>query len=326
MKYQDYYEVLGVDRSASQEEIQRSYRKLARKFHPDLNKTTGAEEKFKKVGEAYEVLKDPEKRKRYDALGANWKAGEDFRPPPGFEGFNFDFSGGRRAQSTADFGFGEGFSDFFEMLFGGRGSPFGSAGGQHFGEMRAGPREGRSQEAELPLSVEELYRGGKKSITLESVQIGADGRGERSTRSYDISIPPGTADGSLIRLAGQGEKGSHGGTAGDLLLRVRVTPHPRFKVSGFDISTEVPITPWEAVLGAKVNVTLPDGEVKLSVQPGSQAGQRLRLKGKGLPQRKDQRGDFYAELKVSVPKTPTTEERELYEKLSKISTFNPRLE
>jgi len=331
MQYQDYYDTLGVPRSASQQDIQRAYRKLARQYHPDINKGKGAEEKFKRINEAYEVLGDPEKRRRYDALGDNWKAGQEFRPPPGFENIRFSF-GTRPGQGAWG-----GFSDFFEALFGGGFADTGSIfsggfdeGTQRFFEGRGGfaGREetaGEPHHAEIRLSLEDIYRGATKAVSLETVETNGRGEMSRQVKSYQIKIPPGTTAGSTIRLAGQGGRGAGGGKAGDLLLRVNVAPHPRFKLEGYDLICELPISPWEAVLGTKVTVLLIDEQIKLTIPPGSQTGQRLRLKGKGLPVSRSKRGDLYVELKILVPDVPTAAERELFEKLSAVSRFNPRV-
>ena len=350
--FQDYYKTLGVERTATQEEIQKAYRRLARKYHPDVNKAKGAEEKFKQLNEANEVLKDPEKRKRYDLLGANYKAGQEFRPPPGWEQmfqqfgqggyggaragspyggatFNFRTSGGSGAQSSGGFG---GFSDFFEMLFGGSGGGSGggagAAGGSGAGRMfegfdfsGAGPgsaRErtstARANEAELQLSLEEAVLGGKKPIQLERVES----NGTRSVKNYQVNIPAGTAEGAVIRLKGEGTQNQ------DLHLRVKILPHPRYKIEGSNLLALLPIAPWEAVLGGKVPVETLDGKLTVTIPPGSQAGQQLRLRGKGLPVKGGQRGDLLAELRIVVPKNPTAEEKERYKQLANASTFNPR--
>jgi curved DNA-binding protein len=320
VKFQDYYEILGVKREASAEEIQKAYRGLARKYHPDVNKAEGAEDKFKQLGEAYEVLKDPEKRRRYDALGANWKAGQDFRPPPGFDSAQFGSAGG------AGFDMG-GFSDFFEALFGGAqggaGFDFGGggfrAGGTHdFGRMfeeSARPRAGAAQEAEITLGLSDVYNGSKTGISLE---------GPQGIKTLMVQIPAGTTNGSTIRLQGQGARGVRGAPAGDLLLKVKIAPHPRFKVENFDLTTTLPVAPWEAALGAKVDLDTLDGGLKITIPAGAQSGQRFRLKGKGLPRTKTERGDLFAELQISVPRKLSGEEREYFEKLSRVSAFNPR--
>jgi curved DNA-binding protein len=334
VKFQDYYQILGVSRDASQEEIQRAYRKLARQYHPDVNKEPGAEERFKQIGEAYAVLRDPETRKKYDQLGAHWKAGDEFRPPPGWQPGGRP-RGGRGGGSVRvegfDFGDLGGFSDFFETLFG-SGSPFASrmGGMGDFGESmrgragggRAAARRGETHEAEITISLEDAYRGGTRRLSLQST----DEAGRTTTRTYDVRIPPGVTEGSVIRLAGQGGPGTGGAGAGDLLLRVHLAPHPRFRVSGHDLHTTLAVTPAEAALGAKVPVQTLDGEVLVTVPAGSQSGQKLRLRGKGLPKRSgsDGHGDLIAELRIMVPKELTPEERSLYERLREVSRFDPR--
>jgi len=330
MEFQDYYKTLEVDRKASQDEIHKSFRKLARKCHPDVNKAKGAEEKFKQLNEAYEVLKDPEKRSKYDLLGANWKAGEKFRPPPEWsrQGESFGFGGGGPGSGFSFEGGGEGFSDFFEALFGRAGSPFsgvgvgGTEGRQFFGEDDL---KGRSHLAELPLSIEDLIQGGKKTITLASHTRGSTGKTERQQKTYQVSIPPGTTNGSTIRLAGQGEASPGSGKAGDLLLKVKVVAHARFSLQGADLTVPLNVSPWEAALGAKVDLALPDGQsVRLSIPEGAQYGMKLRVRGKGLPLKDGARGDVFAVLKVVVPEHSTEKERSLWEQLQKVSEFEPR--
>ena len=326
VKFQDYYEILGVPRDASQDDIQKAYRKLARKYHPDVNKTKGAEEKFKKIGEANEVLKDPEKRKKYDMLGANWKAGQDFQPPPGWEGafsnFGAGTAGGHGRSKKASFNFGGmgDFSDFFSMMFG--------EGGGFAGQGAAGgfsSQQGRSSEAELAISIEDAFRGGERTITLESLDYENDGSPQRKTKSYKIKIPAGMKEGGVIRLAGQGSPGLNGGKPGDLLLRIKLLPHHLFKLEGEELKTVLPLSPWEAALGAKINVRTLDGTIAVTVPAGAQSGQQLRLRGKGFPKSTTERGDLLAELKVTVPKTLNSREKELFEQLSKESQFNPRV-
>jgi curved DNA-binding protein len=350
IKFQDYYETLGVSRTASAQEISKAYRKLARKHHPDINKDPGAEEKFKQLNEAYEVLKDPQKRKRYDALGQNWKAGQEFSPPPGWEdvfGSFMNRTGPSTGQNSYSFQFGStgagGFSEFFNSVFGDLGGAFGfdsssanaargAAGARGTSQQRQAQtkrtapraRQGTSHEAELTISLEEAYRGTTKSITLEMVEENAASIPQRKAKSYQVKIPAGITDGKVIRLAGQGGQGLGGGTAGDLLLRVRIAAHPSLRIDGSTIHATLSISPWEACLGAKVPFTTLDGTVTITVPQGSQNGQHLRLKGKGLSVNKDSRGDMLVELQVVVPKKLSDEERELFSQLSKVSTFNPR--
>ena len=322
MKFQDYYETLGVARGASAEEIKQSFRKLARLYHPDVakNKVTG-EAKFKQINEAYEVLGDPEKRRRYDELGANWQEGAGAAPPPR--------AGGRgRARSPreeSEFEFdGTGFSDFFESFFG-RGregfgydprSPGRPAGG---GEMFA--HQGQDVEADLLVTLEEALRGSRRKITLR--RPGEDGGTER-TDTYQVRIPAGVREGQRIRLAGQGGAGQGGGSAGDLYLRVRLARHPDFTVEASDLHCDLNLAPWEAVLGVQARIPTLDGTTSLRVPPGTAAGSQLRLRGLGLPRGDRTRGDLYAAVRIQTPDAVSAEERALWEQLSRISTFKPR--
>lgn len=336
----DYYEVLGVERGATEEQVKTAYRKLARKFHPDLNPgDKAAEERFKQLQEAYDVLSDPEKRKLYDQYGENWRAVEQAggAPPPGWQGFR---AGGGPQGPGFDFGgfdFGGfrtgagGMGDIFEELFS-------RAGGSR------GRRERRGQdvEAELELSLEEAHRGGRHTLQMQAAEacptcqgtgvVGGNqvcqtcgGRGQvLRPRTIEVNIPTGVRDGSTIRLAGQGGGGAGGAQAGDLYLHIRLRPHPTFKVRGDDLEVEMPVAPWEAVLGAKIEVPTIDGQVEVSVPAGAQTGQRLRLRGQGLNRRKGGRGDEYVRLAVVVPRHVTAEERRLFEELRRVSQFNPR--
>jgi curved DNA-binding protein len=302
----DYYEVLGVPRDATADQIQQAYRTLARKYHPDVNKDPGAEDRFKELNDAYHVLSDPDTRKRYDRFGEDFRRiPEDFdeRVGAGVGGFGGAGPAGTRVHFGP--GFGDRFSgvgginvdDLFGDIFSGRGG--------------FGPIPGADQQAELELTVEEAYRGGKRQLSLDG-------------RSYTVNIPPGVIDGQRIRLAGEGGKGSGDAPAGDLYLAVRIKPHPRFRLDGRNIITDLPVSPWEAVLGASVAVRTPAGETKVKVPPGSSTGRRLRLRGEGMPNPRGTRGDLYAEIKVMVPPKPTARERELFEQLAAESTFDPR--
>ena len=301
--YQDYYEALGVPRDASEDEIRQAYRRLARKYHPDVNKEPGADDRFKEISEAYEVLRDSEKRERYDRLGANWRAGQDVSGASGFEeAFRTRDGFGNMG---AEFGGGE-FSDLFESFFSRRGTA-GRRGFEGF-QMR-----GEDYEAVLDLSLEEAARGGKRWLSL------ADGR------SIEVDIPRGVRDGQRIRLAGEGAPGTGGGPPGDLFLRVVLKPHPRFRVDGRDLYTDLAVTPWEAALGAEVPVPTLDGNARVKVPPGSSSGRRLRLRGQGLPGSAGAPGgDLYAVVMIQVPKKLSRRERELFEKLASASKFDPR--
>ena len=316
VKFKDYYEILGVDRKATNKEVQSAFRKLAKKYHPDLHTgkdKTEAEEKFKEINEAYEVLSDEKKRERYDQLGANWKSGADFRPPPGYENMHFEYV------NMGDMGNLGGFSDFFETLFGGGMGNMGGMGGfqRTGGPQQSFSRKGQNTEAQLELSLEEAYHGGKRSISLS---MGS------TKKQIDVTIPNGVRDGTKIRLAGQGNPGMNGGPPGDLYLKVSILPHRFFEVSGDDLIVETPILPWEAIMGADIEVPTLDSKVKVKVPPKSQTGRKLRLKGKGLPKKGGTRGDQYVKLKTVVPKKLSKKEKELFEELSKLSKENPRAE
>jgi len=294
--FRDYYETLGVPRNATGEAIRSAYRKLARRYHPDINQDEGAEARFKEIAEAYEVLSDPEKRARYDRLGANWRHGDDVSGASGFDGFQQ----ARKADGTrVEFGERD-FSDFFESLFGAQ-------------SARGGLRiRGADQEAVVELSLEEAAAGGPLQVSL------ADGR------TFTIDVPAGVRDGQRIRLAGRGGAGAHGGPAGDLFLRVRLRPHPRFRVEGADLHVDVPVTPWEAALGATLEVPTLTGSTTVRLPAGSSSGRRLRLRGQGMPDRHGGHGDLYARVQIMVPQTLSDSERKLFEQLAASSTFNPR--
>jgi DnaJ-class molecular chaperone len=331
VKFQDYYEVLGVPRTASEDEIRKAFRKLARKYHPDVNPgDKSAEEKFKQINEANEVLSDSEKRKRYDQLGQNWKAGADFTPPPGWEGMRVEYG------DLGDlFGSGRGssgFSDFFESLFGGRRSSRAGAGFR----MR-----GQDIEAEVALPIEAAHRGMTRSLTLQATETCPDcaGTGRKENKmcptcrgaglvsrpkSLEVNIPAGVREGSVIRLAGQGDPGTDGGPPGDLFLHVRLQPHPLFRIQGDDIQIELPVAPWEAALGGKANVPTIDGPVEMTIPAGAQGGLRLRLRGQGLNRRGGGRGDEYVKLKIVIPPKLTDAEKDLFQKLAAQSRFNAR--
>lgn len=318
MEFKDYYTILGVDKTASQDDIQRAYRKLARKYHPDVNKEPGAEDTFKDVGEAYEVLKDPEKREKYDRYGSAWKAAEQSggAPPPGYEDVWFDMSG---TPDGAFSGF-SGFSSFFDQLFGGgarRGGAWGTPGAGHSGGSGSWAMAGADQEARLSLNLEESAQGGKREISLTDPGTG-------QTKSYTVTIPKGIRPGQRIRLAHLGGKGIGGGQAGDLYLQVELLPHSAFRLDGRDLYTTLDVTPWEAALGGDAMLATLDGEVRVKVPAGSSSGRRIRLRGKGFPDPKGGAGDLYAEIQIAVPKSLSDEERRLFEALAQCSSFQAR--
>lgn len=340
MDYKDYYATLGVDKKASKDEIQKAYRKLARKYHPDVNRSENAEDKFKEITEAYEVLKDEEKRRTYDQFGSSWN--QRGGPPPGWQEINFDFGGAGGGDS--------GFSSFFDALFGGAargrggrgggnpfagGGPFGGGGGgnpfagfsgqgfsgqgfsgQGFPGQGQGFGGGLDQEFTLALTLEEAARGGQRELSLHD-----PGSGER--KSFTVSLPAGVTDGQKVRLKGKGATSPDGRT-GDLYLKIQLRPHKRFKLEGRDVHTELPVTPWHAALGGEASVKTLNGTLKINIPAGSSSGRKIRLRGKGFPNPKGHDGDLFAEIKVMVPETLSDTEKELFEKLRDESSFRPK--
>lgn len=314
MEYKDYYTVLGVDRKSSQDEIKHAYRRLARKYHPDVSKEQHAEEKFKNLQEAYEVLKDPEKRAAYDQLGSNWKQGQEFRPPPGWGGGDqtqFHTQGGRGGFAENDL---HGFSDFFTNLFGSRfrGSDF--AGFQ---------QRGSDQQAKVTISLEEAFRGTTRTFQLQLPEVSPSGEMRQSVRTIKVNVPAGAVQGQQLRLAKQGGPGIGGGPAGDLYLEIDIQSHPLFSLNGRDVYLTLPVAPWEAALGADIKIPTLAGKVGLKLAPGSQAGQKLRLKGRGMPS-KTGPGDQYAVVQIETPPAKTDEQRQLYEKMAQMMPYDPR--
>jgi curved DNA-binding protein len=299
MQFKDYYAVLGVARDASADEIKKAFRKLARKYHPDVSKEKDAEARMKDVNEAYAVLSDPEKRAAYDQLGQGYQPGQDFRPPPDWDA-GFEFSGrGFTAEEAA------GFSDFFEQLFG-------RMGGRGFAYTHHGGRvQGEDHHAKVLLDLEDAFTGATRQITLRVPQMDAQGRVVLTTRTLNVKIPKGIKAGQVIRLAGQGAPGLGGGPAGDLLLEVQFKPHPRFRVEGRDLYMTLPVAPWEAALGAVVDVALPGGQVKVRIPAGAQSGRQLRVRGKGIPG--EPPGDLLLTLEVMLPPADTPAARQFYE-------------
>jgi curved DNA-binding protein len=302
MKYKDYYKILGVERSAGEDEIKKAYRKLARKYHPDVSKEANAKEKFQEASEAYETLRDKEKRAAYDSLGSGFRPGQDFRPPPDW----FDRFGGGRSEDLG----GVDLSELFESLGAfGRATGFGRRGGAQRGRSMAFP--GEDYEVPVRLTLEEAYRGAERAVQLDG-------------RSFTARIPRGATDGQRLRLRGKGGAGLNGGPPGDLYLQIALEPHPLYRASGHDLEIEVPLAPWEAALGAQVEVPTLEGRVTLKVPPGSKGGQKLRLAGKGLPRPGGGAGDLYAALNIVVPGTLTEPEKKLFEELREASRFDPR--
>ncbi len=320
MEYKDYYEVMGVSRTASPDDIKRSYRKLARKYHPDVSKEANAEEKFKEVQEAYEVLKDPKKREAYDQLGSQWKSGQEFRPPPGWQGFGDFGAGGGGGASFEGVDLG-GFSDFFESFFGSRGGHAPRSRQQH--AHREFHMRGSDQHAKIGITLEEAYNGGAKSVHLQTQEVDAQGHVQHKTRTLKINIPKGVVPGQQLRLSQQGAPGMGGAPAGDLFLEIEILPHHLFTLEGHDVYINLPITPWEAALGSKINVPTLGGPVDMKIAPNSQGGQKLRLKGRGLTS-KTQPGDQYVLLQIMTPPAETESQRELYEKMAQEMPYNPR--
>ncbi|MGR9101142.1 MAG: DnaJ C-terminal domain-containing protein [Gammaproteobacteria bacterium] len=312
MEYKDYYKIMGVSRDAGQDEIKRAYRKLARKYHPDVSKEVNAEKKFKEVGEAYEVLKDPEKRAAYDRIGSHWKHGEGFTPPPGWDA-GFKFSGGGFTGGDTS-----GFSDFFESLFG-RGFRISPDEGVFSREFHL---HGEDQYARIMIDLEDAYRGVTRSISLKIPQTDEHGQVISKQRTLRVKIPKGVKEGQRIRLSGQGQPVYGKGKSGDLYLEVIFKKHPIFRAEGKDIFVQLPVSPWEAALGGSVPVPTLGGEVEFKIPAGSQSGRKFRLKGRGLPGTPP--GDQYVELKIMTPAPATEEDRALYEKMAKAMPMNPR--
>tara|TARA_R110002126_G_scaffold291729_1_gene456041 strand:+ start:26161 stop:27132 length:972 start_codon:yes stop_codon:yes gene_type:complete len=317
MDYKDYYETLGLKRTATQDEIKSTYRKLARKFHPDVNHEKGAEDKFKALGEAYEVLKDPEKRAAYDQLGANWQEGQNFRPPPEWDsGFEFSGAGAGAADEGA-------FSDFFENLFGQ--ARAGGAGAGSGGQQRSRQEfhaTGQDHHAKITIDLKDAFEGATRSISLRSPEVDASGHVQLKERTIKVKIPKGITQGQHIRLAGQGNPGVGRGQAGDLYLEIYFHEDPVFNVDGRDVYFDLPIAPWEAALGAKVKAPTPTGVVGLTVPKGAHTGQKLRLKGRGIPGKPA--GDLYAVLQIVLPPAKTDKDRAFYEQMEREMDFNPR--
>jgi curved DNA-binding protein len=311
MDFKDYYKIMGVERDASQDDVKRAYRKLARKYHPDVSKEANAEALFKELGEAYAVLKDPEKRAAYDELGANWKAGQEFKPPPNWDA-GFEFSGG--GFSGGD---GAAHSDFFESLF-----------GQGFESARAGRggadihAHGEDHHAKVLINLEEAYKGATRDITLRTPELDKSGRVTTKHRTLNVKIPRGVKQGQRIRLPGQGSPGMGRGRAGDLYLEIEFSPHKIFRVEGRDVYFDLPVTPWEAALGATVKAPTPEGPVDLKIPAGTTAGRKLRMRQRGIPGSPP--GDLYVAVAITLPPAETDAAKKLYREMEQELAYNPR--
>jgi len=315
VNYKDYYQIMDVDKSATQAEIKKAYRKLARKFHPDVSKEKDAEQRFKEIGEAYEVLRDKEKRAAYDQLGSNWKAGQGFTPPPNWQE-HYQHQQGGAGFSGANFEGNEQFSDFFESLFGGR---FQQSAQQGFGRGKTQrAAKGQDSHTKIMIDLQDSYTGATRTFTLSEQVINEQGQVQNKARTLKVNIPKGIKSGQKIRLAKQGEAGFAGGVHGDLYIEVGFIPDPLYDVEGKHVTMELPITPWQAALGETVTVTTPTSNVELKLPKGVNSGSKMRLKGRGLPTKVA--GDLFVKLKIVFPENLTEQEIELYQQLKTVAT------
>lgn len=323
MEFKDYYQIMSLDKTASQKDIKKAYRKLARKYHPDVSKASDAEQKFKELGEAYEVLKDPEKRASYDQLGKNWKSGQDFNPPPGWDaGYEYSGAGGyntsaQGGDNSADF------SDFFESLFGQSGARYHYSPGAGLGQADAEHQlKGADHHAKVLIDLEDSFAGSVQQITLQSPKINQQGQVVTEKRTLKIKIPKGVRQGQQIRLVGQGESGVGQGNNGDLYIELEFKPHPFYSAEGHDLFLKLPIAPWEAALGSKVKIPTPSGIIDLKIPADSVSGRKLRLKGRGIPSKSP--GDLYAVLQIVLPPANSQKAQDFYRKMEQELKFNPR--
>ncbi|VAW57571.1 DnaJ-class molecular chaperone CbpA [hydrothermal vent metagenome] len=313
MDFKDYYEIIGVNNDATQPEIKRAYKKLARKYHPDVSKEADAEARFKELGEAYEALKDPEKRAAYDQLGKNWKSGQDFNPPPDWDA-GFEFNGG----GFTDTGEAN-YSDFFESLFG-RGFQSGQTGSS--AQQRGYQARGQDHHAKVLIDLEDAYTGASRSIVLQSPEVDKSGHVVTKQRTLNVKIPKGIKQGQRIRLASQGSPGMGNGPSGDLYLEIEFNPHSIYRVEGHDVYLDLPITPWEAALGANVKVPTPAGPIDLKITEGTPGKRKMRLKGRGIPSKTP--GDFYVITELTLPPADSEEAKTLFQKMQQQLPYNPR--
>jgi curved DNA-binding protein len=325
VKFKDYYQTLELSRDSKAADIKKAYRKLARKYHPDINKAKDAETKFKEISEAYEVLSDQKKRKRYDDLGKDWKKDQDFQPPPGENNVHYNYygPGSERAYTFNDMG--GGFSDFFESIYGktGSGDKTDYQSSAHTTDNLP-PIHGQNHEAQIEISIEEAYNGTQTKLSFQTQEIDIDGTVKPSLKQFDVRIPTGITEGSRIRLKGKGGRGYNRGRPGDLYLRIHIRKDKRFNISKHNLESELKVTPWDAALGSTVSVPTMNGEITIRLKSGSQSGQKMRIKEKGLPLGKNKGyGDLIVTIKIMVPKKLTEKEKKLFEELSEISTFKP---
>jgi curved DNA-binding protein len=326
VEYKDYYKILGLKRDAESSEIKKAYRKLARKYHPDINKESDAEKRFKEISEAYEVLGDTEKRKRYDQLGADWKDGQNFRPPPPGNGQYQQWAFHQRPGQSGSFsfeGFGDDFSDFFKTIFGQAGADKGFTGGRSQ-SYRQAPMKGQDLEADIQLNLHEACKGSRRKLTMQVQEMDETGNVIQKTKNIEFNIPSGLTDGSKIRLKEKGGKGYFGGKDGDLHLRIKISDSQGFTIDGYDLERELPITPWLAALGGEISVPTLEGKTKIRIKPGTQSGQRIRIKGKGMPRHSNKpQGNLYVVIRIMVPEKLSAKEKALFEELAKESKFQP---
>lgn len=316
MEFRDYYQILRVSKTATTDEIKKAFRKLARKYHPDVSKESDAAARMSEINEANNVLSDPEKRAAYDALGSRHQAGQDFRPPPDWNTGN-EYSGAGMSDAEA-----QGFSEFFAKMFGDAGHGPAGHGGRRQSAGGAQQMRGEDHHAKVVIDLTDAYHGATRAITLRAARLDESGHVVSDERTLNVNIPKGLKEGQHIRLAGQGSPGFGGGPAGDLFLEIHFAPDARYRIDGRDVIESMPLTPWEAALGASVEMPTPSGNVQVKVPPGSQTGRRLRLKGRGIPG--EPAGDLYLEITVVLPPADTEAARALYETMARDMAFNPR--